>query len=82
MRSAAVPRFHFDVCEGGYTIPDLGGLELPNVEAAREEAAKAAAELSKERAARKAPVADASIVVRPSDSLEPIFTVPVPDRAH
>ena len=77
-----MPRFHFDVCEGGYTIPDLEGLEVPNAEAAREEATKAAAKLSKERAARKAAPAEVSIVVRLSTSLEPIFTVPVPSKAH
>jgi hypothetical protein len=41
-----MPRFHFDIVNDGETIPDDEGLDLLSAEAARLEAARAAAEIS------------------------------------
>jgi hypothetical protein len=59
-----MPRFHFDVCENSVITPDDEGLDLLSIQAARLEAARAATEMMKDRAARKADPADVSIAVR------------------
>ncbi len=43
-----MPRFYFDVWEGGKVTRDDEGLELESPEAAEHEAARAAAEMGKE----------------------------------
>jgi UDP-N-acetylenolpyruvoylglucosamine reductase len=42
-------RYFFDIQDGEARIPDDEGMILPNVEAAREEAAMSLAELAKDR---------------------------------
>ncbi len=44
-----MPRFYFDVHEGARFIPDDEGLELANLDRAEREAAKAAAEIGRDR---------------------------------
>jgi hypothetical protein len=43
-----MPRYFFDSRDGDKFIPDELGLELPNVEAARDQAALALAEIAKD----------------------------------
>jgi hypothetical protein len=43
-----MPRFYFDVRDGETFTPDDLGIELPNVEAARDQAALALAEIARE----------------------------------
>jgi hypothetical protein len=67
-------RYFFDIQDGEARIPDEEGIILPNVEAAREEAAMSLAELAKDRGRErracsmaievrdeKGPVAEASL---------------------
>ncbi|HEX8167855.1 MAG TPA: hypothetical protein VF601_18970 [Beijerinckiaceae bacterium] len=70
-----MPHFHFDIVEDGGTLPDDEGIDLSSAEAARLEAARAAAEIMRERAWRQAIPADVSIVIR--DDIGPISTVTV-----
>ena len=70
-----MPRFHFDVCTDGVTAQDHEGVDLPSAEAAQFEAARAAVQMLRERAERKAERADISIAVR--DGTEPVCTVEV-----
>ncbi|RWI10916.1 hypothetical protein [Mesorhizobium sp.] len=44
-----MPRFFFDFADAGATYPDTEGTELPNVEAAKAEAATALAEIVRDR---------------------------------
>jgi hypothetical protein len=44
-RERTVPRFYFDVWEGGRVIRDNAGVELESLEAAEREARRAAAEM-------------------------------------
>lgn len=76
-----MPRFHFDVCENGTTIPDPDGLDLLSAAAARLEAARAAAEMMRDRAGRNAEPADITLVVR-DGSPEPVCTVVVTLRVQ
>jgi hypothetical protein len=71
-----MPRFHFDVCENGVLTPDEEGLDLLSANAARLEAARAAAEMIRDRAQRGAEPADISLIVR-DGSPEPVCTVTV-----
>ena len=71
-----MPWFHFDVCEDGVLSRDEKGLELLSVTAARLEAARAAAEMMRDRAQRGAEPANISLSVR-DGSGEPVCTVPV-----
>ena len=59
-----MPRFHFDVCTNGVTFSDKDGLDLLSAGAAHLEAARAAADMLRERAVDAANSADVSIVVR------------------
>jgi hypothetical protein len=47
-RSALVPRFYFDIRDGDQFIRDDEGLDYPNIEAARDAATAALAEMAKE----------------------------------
>jgi hypothetical protein len=71
-----MPRFHFDVSENGIVTPDEEGLDLLSAEAARLEAARAAAEMMRDRTQRKAEPADISLIVR-DGSNEPVCSVTV-----
>jgi hypothetical protein len=71
-----MPRFHFDLRADGITIPDHEGLELPDEGAAREEAARAAGEMMRERSARNAEPQDIARLVRDGSS-HPVCTVTV-----
>jgi hypothetical protein len=71
-----MPRFHFDVCENGVLTPDEEGLDLLSANAARLEAARAAAEMIRDRAQRGAEPAEISLIVR-DGSPEPVCTVTV-----
>jgi hypothetical protein len=71
-----MPRFHFDVCTNGVTVEDEEGLDLLNPATARLEAARAAAEMMRDRCADIAEPADVSITVR-DGSPEPVCTVQV-----
>lgn len=44
-----MPRFYFDVREGSRFVTDDDGLEFPDLNAAEQEAAEAAAELGRDR---------------------------------
>jgi hypothetical protein len=68
--------FYFDVCTDGVIEPDDEGLELSSVEAAQLEAARAAAEMMRDRAQRAAEPADISITVK-DGSPEPVCAVTV-----
>jgi hypothetical protein len=57
-------RFRFDVYENGVLTPDDEGLDLLSVEAARLEAARAAAEMLRDRALDEAAPADIEVVAR------------------
>lgn len=70
-----MPRFHFDVVEDGQTLPDDEGLDLLSVDVARLEAARAAAEMLRDRARERVESGDVSIVVR--DGSGELFTVTV-----
>src|SRR4051794_22871626 len=48
-RERSMPRFYFDVREGGRFSPDDQGLEFPDLDAAEREAAKAAAAMGRDR---------------------------------
>jgi hypothetical protein len=72
----AMPHFFFDVCTDGVTQRDDEGLELLSATAARLEAARAAAEMMRDRTQRAAEPADISIIVR-DDSREPVCTIEV-----
>ena len=71
-----MPYFYFDVCTDGVTETDNEGLELLSANAARLEAARAAAEMMRDRAGRGAVPADISLIVR-DESPEPVCTVTV-----
>jgi len=71
-----MPRFHFDVCEDGVLTPDEEGLDFLSANTARLEAARAAAEMIRDRAQRGAEPADISLIVR-DGSPEPVCTVTV-----
>jgi hypothetical protein len=71
-----MPRFHFDVSENGIVTTDEEGLDFVSAEAARLEAARAAAEMMRDRTQRKAEPADISLIVR-DGSNEPVCSVTV-----
>ena len=71
-----MPRYHFDLRADGITIPDHEGLELLDEAAAREEAARAAGEMMRERSARSAEPQDIALVVRDGSPI-PVCTVTV-----
>jgi hypothetical protein len=71
-----MPRFHFDLHSDGVTIPDLKGVELSNVQAARAEATRAAAEMLRDRVEHDSVPADLRLVVR-TEAGTPLFTVRV-----
>jgi hypothetical protein len=70
-----VPHFYFE-SENGVATPDEEGLDFVSAEAARLEATRAAAEMMRDRAQRKAEPADISLIVR-DGSPEPVCTVTV-----
>ena len=72
----AMAQFYFDVCTDGVTVVDEDGLDLLSAATARLEAARAAAEMMRDRCAGKAEPADVSITVR-DGSPEPVCTVRV-----
>lgn len=61
-----MPRFYFDISDGEATTPDPVGLELPNVEIAREEATRTLSEIAAQELPGDGPERMFSIVV--SDS--------------
>jgi hypothetical protein len=67
-----MPRFYFDSTVNGAAVPDSEGVFLPSVEAARQEALTAAAEMAKEDDACPKEIV---IVVRDRAASEPITTV-------
>jgi hypothetical protein len=69
-------QFYFDVCTDGVTVEDERGLDLLSAATARLEAARAAAELMRDRCVAKAKPADVSIIVRDRRP-EPVCTVQV-----
>jgi hypothetical protein len=71
-----MPRFYFDVCTNGVTVRDDEGLDLLSAKTARFEAARAAAEMLRDRTRNEAEPADISLMVR-DDSPEPVCTVVV-----
>jgi hypothetical protein len=70
-----MPRFHFDVRTDGVTEVDEEGLDLLSEETARLEAARAAAEMLRDRAGRRAETADIEIIAR--DGNRELFRVSV-----
>jgi hypothetical protein len=71
-----MPLFHFDVIENGVTVRDDEGIDGLTVEGAKLEAARAAAEMMRDRAGRTAEPADISIIVR-DGTPTPVCTVTV-----
>ncbi len=67
-----MPRFYFDFQLDGVTEPDDIGVELPTLEAARGEAARAAAAVIADRV--RGTGSDLSLHVRDAEG-EPLFTV-------
>jgi hypothetical protein len=66
-----MPRFYFDVTDGGAVAPDRDGLDFPSLDAARQEAMSAAAEMAKEGSGEAR-----EIVIRICDGgREPVATV-------
>jgi hypothetical protein len=63
-RRSLSARFHFDVCTDGVTVRDEDGIDLLSPEAARLEAARAAAEMVRDRTILGADPANVTIVVR------------------
>ena len=49
MREKAVPRFYFDVREGGRFMPDETGIELDSLDAAEHEATRGAADIGRDQ---------------------------------
>ena len=43
-----MPRFHFDTLDRGKMIPGETGIELPNIDAARAEAARSLADIARD----------------------------------
>jgi hypothetical protein len=72
-----MPHFHFDVCESGVLSPDEEGLDLPSADAARLEAARAAAEIIRDRAAWDAEPADVSMIIREGSAQRLLCTLTV-----
>ena len=69
-----MPRYHFDLCTDGVTVPDPEGVVLPTVAAARAEASRAAAEMLKDSIEHDPIPADLRLVVRTGAGV-PLFTV-------
>ena len=78
-----MPRFYFDVREGARLVPDDGGLEFPDFDAAEREAAEAAASISRDLLPR-GDTREVTIEVR-NEHLQRVLTVTVSmhlERVH
>jgi hypothetical protein len=73
-----VPRFYFDVREGEKFIPDEKGLEFDSLDAAEHEAARAAAEIGRDRLP-KGDVREVTVEIR-NEHRQRVLTVTVSMR--
>ena len=53
--SAEMTRYFFDICDGDQLTADDEGMELPDIAAAQEEAARSLADLARDRIRRQPP---------------------------
>jgi hypothetical protein len=75
-----VPRFYFDVREGEKFIPDEKGLEFDSLDTAEHEAARAAAEIGRDRLP-KGDVREVTVEIR-NEHRQRVLTVTVSMETH
>ena len=75
-----MPRFYFDVREGEKFIPDEDGLEFDSLDAAEHEAARAAAEIGRDRLP-KGDVREVTVEIR-NEHRQRVLTVTVSMEIH